>query len=91
MAIPSASSRSAASLQMCTSEPVPIRITSGSPSLNASRSAYAPRWIASSGTALGFHTGSPWRLSAMATGVLVCSSAKRQASAVSFAPAGRTM
>src|ERR671914_396459 len=38
VAIPSASSRSAAPVQMCTSEPVPIRIRSGSPSRNESRS-----------------------------------------------------
>jgi hypothetical protein len=33
----------------------------------------------------------PWRLRAKATGVCVWVSAKRQASAVSFAPAGRIM
>ena len=58
--MPSASSSFAASLAMWTSEPVAIRISSASPP-SVSRSTYAPRSIASSGTAAGSHTGRPWR------------------------------
>ena len=89
MAIPSSSSSSAASAQMCSSEPVPIRIRSGS-SLEDSRSTYAPRSMASSGMSSGFRIGSPWRLSTSAVGVSVCPIANCQASAVSFASPGRT-
>ena len=42
------------------------------------------------GISSGFQIGRPWRLSTSAVGVSLCSSAKRQASAVSFASAGRT-
>jgi hypothetical protein len=41
------------------------------------------------GTPPGRHTGRPWRLSTITVGVSVCENAKRYASAVSFAPAGR--
>ena len=66
-----------------------MRISSGSPP-SLSRSTYAPRSIASSGTAAGSHTGRPWRESASAVGRSVWRNACRQASAVSLKPAGRT-
>ena len=58
VAIPSASSASAAWAQMWTSVPLAIRIScGGSGSLNELRRTYAPRSIASAGIAAGFQVG----------------------------------
>ena len=94
---PSASRSSAASKHSCSSDPVPIRISSGVRPPSASRRTYPPRRTPSrASSVVPVRVGSFWRVSARATGPLVApaidgrSTASAQAAAASFASPGRT-
>ena len=76
------------SVQMCTSEPVPIRISVGLALRGVAQHVGAAVDGVVGDRRPGSTIGSPWRLSTSAVGVSVCSSANCQASAVSFASAG---
>ena len=87
--MPSASSASAAANASCSSEPVPMRMSSGLPPA-ASRRTYPPRATPSRAfSAVPASVGSFWRVRASATGPSPRSTAMAQAADVSLASPGR--